>query len=167
MMVENVYFKVQKVYCVILSRDFQIEDFKCQYEWSIQDNYFIEPTKLISRDTPESLSMAHQSWGLWNCDRIIWNNKLFVTRIVLTTIRCKPLAARVLERFRTSLVLQGRLQYLESGFMRSKKRPLAPSLMNNVYFWNQLIFVLDDIPMSSKFLNPEPVYNFPYVSLSK
>ena len=155
MMVENVYFKVQKVYCVILSRDFQIEDFKCQYEWSIQDNYFIEPTKLISRDTPESLSMAHQSWGLWNCDRIIWNNKLFVTRIVLTTIRCKALA------------VQERLQYLESGFMRSKKRPLAPSLMNNVYVWNQLIFVLDDIPMSSKFLNPEPVYNFPYVSLSK
>lgn len=73
-MVENVYFKVQKVYCVILSRDFQIEDFKCQYEWSIQDNYFIEPTKLISRDTPESLSMVHQSWGSWNCDRIIWNN---------------------------------------------------------------------------------------------
>ena len=104
MMVENVYFKVQKVYCVILSRDFQIEDFKCQYEWSIQDNYFIEPTKLISRDTPESLSMAHQSWGLWNCDRIIWNNKLFVTRIVLTTIRCKALAARVLERFRTRTV---------------------------------------------------------------
>lgn len=55
MMVENVYFKLQKVYCVILSRDFQIEDFKCQYEWSIQDNYFIEPTKLISRDTQESL----------------------------------------------------------------------------------------------------------------
>ena len=53
MMIENVYFKVQKVYCVILSRDFQIEDFKCQYEWSIQDNYFIEPTKLISRDTQE------------------------------------------------------------------------------------------------------------------
>ena len=51
----NVYFKVQKVYCVNLSRDSQIEDLKCQYEWSIQDNYFIEPTKLISRDTPECL----------------------------------------------------------------------------------------------------------------
>ena len=54
----NVYFKVQKVYCVNLSRDSQIEDLKCQYEWSIQDNYFIEPTKLISRDTPECLLLG-------------------------------------------------------------------------------------------------------------
>ena len=54
----NVYFKVQKVYCVNLSRDSQMEDLKCQYEWSIQDNYFIEPTKLISRDTPKCLLLG-------------------------------------------------------------------------------------------------------------
>ena len=76
MMVEIVYFKVQKVYCVIFSRDFQIEDFKCQYEWSIQDNYFIEPTKLISRDTQESLLTVNQFWSSGNCERFIWINKL-------------------------------------------------------------------------------------------
>ena len=101
MMVENVYLKVQKVYCVILSRDFQIEDLKCQYECSIQDNYFIEPTKLISRDTQESLLMVHQSWGSWNFER---NRKLSLKNCANDRIVQRIFDTRALGRFRIRTV---------------------------------------------------------------